>query len=114
MTEFNKSQFRFQLSTEFIENDEVAGWYELKPSSHRALARALKRDGITLTSCRSGLSASELGRNDPPSVTPRVSIFLHCSEMLPCLNATIRPLTMNNFLILTVAWFCLNSDDATM
>ena len=48
MTEFNKSQseFRFQLSTEFFENEEVAGWYQLKPSSHRALARALKRDGI--------------------------------------------------------------------
>lgn len=46
MTEYNKNQFQFQLSSEFFENEEVAGWYGLRPCSHRALARALTRDGI--------------------------------------------------------------------
>jgi hypothetical protein len=46
MTEYNKQQFHFQIRTEFFENDEVAGWYALRPTSHRALARALTRDGI--------------------------------------------------------------------
>jgi integrase len=55
----------------------------------RMKAEREHRVPLTLTSCKSGLSASELGRNEPPSVTPRVSIFLHCSEMLPCLNVTV-------------------------
>lgn len=46
MTDFNKSSYRFQVQTEFFENSEVSFWYGLRPSSHRALARALTRDGI--------------------------------------------------------------------